>query len=51
VLIGGAIVVLLVGAGIGWLWAALHAWLITRAITLLMRFRGNTWQVTGTNRR
>ncbi|MFT5201729.1 MAG: putative MATE family efflux protein [Candidatus Aldehydirespiratoraceae bacterium] len=51
VLIGSAIVVLLVGAGIGWLWAALHAWLITRAITLLMRFRGDAWQVTGANRR
>lgn len=50
VLIGGALLVLQLDAGIGWLWVALHAWIITRAITLLARFRGSAWQVTGARR-
>jgi putative MATE family efflux protein len=51
VLVVGAMLVLRFDAGIGWLWVALHAWMITRAVTLLARFRGTAWQVTGPNRR
>ena len=51
VLIVGGLLVLRLDAGIGWLWVALHAWIITRAITLLARFRGESWQVTGATRR
>ncbi len=50
VLVVGAMLVLRFDAGIGWLWVALHAWMITRAVTLLARFRGTAWQVTGPNR-
>jgi Na+-driven multidrug efflux pump len=50
VLIGGGLVVLQLDAGIGWLWLALHGWIATRAITLLARFRGNAWLVTGARR-
>jgi putative MATE family efflux protein len=50
VLIAGGLLVLQLDAGIGWLWMALHAWIITRAITLLARFRGNAWMVTGARR-
>jgi hypothetical protein len=51
VLIGGGLLVLQLDAGIGWLWVALHAWIATRAVTLLARFRGNAWMVTGSTRR
>ncbi|MEQ8840046.1 MAG: MATE family efflux transporter [Acidimicrobiales bacterium] len=51
VLISGALLVLRLDAGIGWLWLALHAWIITRAVTLLARFRGDAWMVTGATRR
>jgi putative MATE family efflux protein len=51
VLVAGGMLVLRFDAGIGWLWVALHAWMITRAVTLLARFRGTAWQVTGPNRR
>jgi len=51
VLIAGALTVLQLDAGIGWLWLALHAWIATRAVTLLLRFRGDAWQVTGATRR
>ena len=50
VLIGGGLLVLQLDAGIGWLWFALHGWIITRAITLVARFRGDAWQVTGASR-
>ena len=51
VLIGGGLLVLHLDAGIGWLWVALQAWIITRAVTLVLRFRGNAWMVTGATRR
>ncbi|MEZ5247463.1 MAG: MATE family efflux transporter [Acidimicrobiales bacterium] len=51
VLIGGGLLVLQLDAGIGWLWVALHAWILTRAVTLLARFRGDAWMVTGATRR
>jgi putative MATE family efflux protein len=50
VLVAGGLLVLRLDAGIGWLWMALHAWIITRAVTLLARFRGTAWQVTGATR-
>ena len=50
VLIAGAAVVLGAGLGIGWLWGALHAWMVTRLVTLLWRFRGSSWLVTGADR-
>ncbi len=50
-LIVGALLVLQLDAGIGWLWLALHAWMVTRAVTLLARFRGDAWMVTGATRR
>ena len=50
VLTGGGVLVLATGAGIGWLWAALHAWMATRLVLLLGRFAGPAWQVTGADR-
>jgi Na+-driven multidrug efflux pump len=43
----GAVAVLATDAGIGWLWAALGAWMAARAITLGLRYRGSAWQVVG----
>ncbi len=50
VLVGGGLVVVAVGAGIGWLWAALHAWMGTRLAFMLRRFASPAWQVTGADR-
>ncbi len=50
VLVGGGMLVLAADAGIGWLWAALHAWIAARLITLLWRFSGHRWQVLGADR-
>ncbi len=50
VLIGGGLIVLRLDAGIGWLWLALHGWILTRAVTLVARFRGTGWQVVGARR-
>ena len=50
VLVGGALTVLAVGAGIGWLWAVLHAWMASRLALMLWRFRSRSWQVTGADR-
>jgi len=50
VLIGGGLIVLQLDAGIGWLWLALHGWIVTRAVTLVARFRGTGWQVVGAKR-
>jgi putative MATE family efflux protein len=47
VLIGGAVLVLTLDAGIGWLWFSLEVWIFLRMVTLLARFRGTAWQVTG----
>lgn len=51
VLVAGGMIVLAAGAGIGWLWAALGAWMTVRVVTLLWRFAGPAWQVTGAVRR
>ena len=50
VLVGGGLVVVATGAGIGWLWAALHAWMAARLALMLWRFSGSAWQVTGADR-
>ena len=50
VLVGGGLVVVAVGAGIGWLWAALHAWMGTRLALMLWRFASPAWQITGADR-
>ncbi len=47
VLVSGGVLVLVLGAGIGWLWAALHAWMAARLILTLGRFSRPQWQVTG----
>ena len=50
VLVGGGLVVVAVSAGVGWLWAALHAWMGTRLALMLWRFASPAWQVTGADR-
>lgn len=50
VLAAGGALVLITDAGIGWLWAALHVWMACRLISLLWRFAGTGWQVTGARR-
>jgi putative MATE family efflux protein len=40
-------VVLAVGAGIGWLWAGLMVLMVVRAATMVPRYRGDRWVVTG----
>ena len=50
VLVGGGLLVVAAGAGIGWLWAALHAWMATRLGLMLWRFASTRWQVTGADR-
>lgn len=47
VLVAGGLLVLEVDAGIGWLWASIHLWMLTRAALLLVRFRSSAWAVTG----
>ncbi len=42
-----AIAVGVVGAGIGWLWGAIWALMAVRLVSLLWRFRGERWLVTG----
>lgn len=42
-----ALAVLWTGLGIGWLWAALTVFMFARALTLVLRFRGDRWLVTG----
>ena len=50
VLAAGALTVAGAGAGIGWLWAALHAWMLVRLATLMARFAGPRWLITGADR-
>ncbi|WP_420637674.1 MATE family efflux transporter [Candidatus Poriferisocius sp.] len=42
--------VLAAGAGIGWLWGAMWALMVTRLISLLARFAGRQWLVPGATR-
>ncbi len=50
VLVGGGLLVVDTGAGLGWLWAALHAWIAARLVMMLWRFASSSWQVTGADR-
>ena len=50
VLVPGAFAVLWLDLGIGWLWGALGGWMAARAATLLWRYRGDAWAVTGATR-
>lgn len=50
VLVSGAVLVVAIGAGIGWLWAALHSWIAARLIMMLWRFKSDRWQITGADR-
>lgn len=47
VLITGALLVLEYDLGIGWLWGALAAWMMVRAVTLVARYRSDRWMVVG----
>jgi putative MATE family efflux protein len=42
--------VLALGLGLGWLWAALGLLMVTRAVTLLVRYLGDRWVVLGATR-
>ena len=33
--------------GIGWLWGALGAWMVVRAVTLMWRYQSGAWAITG----
>ena len=44
------VLVLASDAGIGWLWAGIHAWMIVRLIVLSWRFVNDGWLVTGADR-
>lgn len=43
-------IVLATEAGIVALWWALAAWLLARAVTVLLRYRSNAWLLTGATR-
>ena len=43
----GAAAVLGLDLGIGWLWAAIVAWMLTRLVALSLRYAGDRWLVTG----
>ena len=44
------LLVLALDAGIGWLWAGLHAWMFTRLAMLSWRFVSDNWLVSGADR-
>jgi Na+-driven multidrug efflux pump len=50
VLVSSGVAVLALDAGIGWLWAGLLAWMLTRLVLLSWRFSGGRWLVTGAER-
>jgi Na+-driven multidrug efflux pump len=50
VFVPAAIAVLVTGSGVAWLWGALGLLMLTRAITLIARWRGDGWAVTGSAR-
>lgn len=45
-----ALAVVVLGLGIGWLWAALVLFMVSRLVTLLIRWHGGRWAVTGATR-
>jgi len=42
-----ALAVLVLGAGLGWLWAAYAGFIAARMVTLVRRGRSDAWLVTG----
>ena len=50
VLAAVGVLVVTFDAGIGWLWAGIHAWMIVRLIVLSWRFVSDSWLVTGADR-
>jgi putative MATE family efflux protein len=50
VFVAGAGAVLALGLGIGWLWTAFGLLMVTRAVSLLVRFLGDRWVVLGSRR-
>ena len=46
----GAVLVLVLGLGIGWLWACLAALMLSRLTVLGLRWRTDSWAVTGAAR-
>ena len=51
VFVAAAGTVLVTGAGIGWLWAAIGAFMVARLVPLLGRWAGGGWAVVGATRR
>ncbi len=50
ILVPGAFAVLWLDLGIGWLWGALGAWMLARAVLLMARYRSDRWAITGATR-
>lgn len=50
VFVPAAVAVAVSGAGVGWLWAALGLFMLTRLVTLGVRWHGDRWAVTGATR-
>lgn len=51
VFVGAAAAVLATGAGLGWLWAAIGAFMVARLVPLALRWHGGRWAVVGAVRR
>jgi putative MATE family efflux protein len=47
VFVAGAAAVLALDLGIGWLWAAIAAWMLARLVALVARYGGKRWMVLG----
>ncbi|MGH9116336.1 MAG: MATE family efflux transporter [Acidimicrobiales bacterium] len=47
VFVVGAAAVLVLDLGVGWLWAAIGAWMFARLVALSARYVGGRWMVTG----
>jgi hypothetical protein len=50
VFLPAAALVLVLDAGIGWLWGAIGLLMVARAAALVGRFAGPAWQITGARR-
>jgi putative MATE family efflux protein len=50
VFIAGAVAVLALDLGLGWLWTAIGLFMVARGVTLTARFRTGRWAVTGATR-
>ncbi len=49
-MVPAAVAVAVTGAGVTWLWAALGLFMVTRLVTLGLRWHGTRWAVTGATR-